>query len=109
MAAVKTERTLAGQKTPPKRPKDWVAPPKVITCRVPGGQAPVGVLKMGASWDRRQPQNDEEQAAVTAYDAACKALAQCKPGDSGAENKRAVAYQRLVQLGMRPQVRGRRR
>lgn len=100
MAAVKTERRTAGFVTPPKRPKDWVAPAVVI--RV-SGSAPVPTEPI----PQRQPQTDEEKAAMTAYDAACKALGQCKPNDTGAENARGVAYARLVRLGLRPQLRGR--
>ena len=100
MAGVKTERTIAGHRTAPKRPKDWVAPTKVITCK---GSAPVPTAPIPA----KVAQTDEEKAAVLAYDAACKALGQCKPNDTGAEKARAVAYRRLVRLGLRPQVRGR--
>ena len=102
MAGVKAERSSAGHKKAPPRPKDWVAPPKVIRIKASGSPATAPILA-------KVPQTDEEKAALTAYDAACKNLASCKPGDSSAEQKRGVAYQRLVQLGLRPQVRGRMR
>lgn len=103
MAGVKTERTTAGHKTQPKRPKDWVAAPKVIRVSLPKGYIPTPFT---AAIPAKQPRTPDEQSAVAAYDAACKALASCKPNDRGAEGRRAVAYQKLVQLGLRPQVRG---
>jgi hypothetical protein len=103
MAGVKTERTTAGHKTPPKRPKDWVAPTKVV--RAKGNPAVRSVVT--GSIPGIIPGSDDTKKAVADYDAACKALAGCRPNDRGAENKRHVAYQRLVQLGLRPQVRGR--
>lgn len=106
MAAVKTERSTAGHKTAPRRPKDWVAPAKVI--RVSGNPAVQATLS-GQPIPRIIPGSDDTKKAVADYDAACKALGQCKPNDTGAENKRQVAYQRLVRLGLAPQVRGRRR
>lgn len=102
MAGVKTERSSAGHIKPPRRPKDWVAPAKVITFRQTG-PVPTGPILAKVA------ETDEEKAAVAAYDAACKALGSCKPNDKGAEKSRSVAYQRLVQLGLRPQVRGRMR
>lgn len=100
MAGVKAERSSAGHKKAPQRPKDWVAPAKVVTFKHSG---PVPTAPITAP----VAETDEEKAAVVAYNAACKALAQCKPNDKGAEKQRSVAYQRLVQLGLAPQVRGR--
>lgn len=105
MAGVKTERSAAGHKTAPRRPKDWVPPVRVIR---PGGNPGVqSEVRVGSYWGFRQPQTDAEKSAVTAYDAAVKALAKAVPNDRKAEGAVAVTYRRLVQLGLRPQVRGR--
>ena len=105
MAGVKTGKASGnqpGQKSAPKRPKDWVAPARVIKVTV---GSPV-IAKVTATPTARLATTDEEKKAVAEYDAACKLLAGCRPNDRGAEGKRGVAYQKLVQQGLRPQVRG---
>lgn len=104
MAGVKTERSAAGHKTPPRRPKDWVAPVKRIVIGLPKGHPG---FDFTPAVPVKEARTDDEKAAVVAYEAAMKSLNQCKPNDTGAENARQVAYQRLVRLGLRPQVRGR--
>lgn len=103
MAAVKTERSTAGHKTPPKRPKDWVAAPKVITAK----GSPYILSTLTPAIPAPEPRNDEEKSAVIAYDAAMKRVAKAAPNDKGAEGALTVAYTRLVQLGLRPALRGR--
>lgn len=103
MAGVKTQKSSAGHKSAPRRPKDYVAPAKVIDLTHLGGAIPTERILP------KLPTTDAEKAAVTAYDAAVKALQQCKPGDNAAEAKLSVSYQRLVQLGLRRQLRGKRR
>ena len=105
MAGVKTGKAggnQPGQKSAPKRPKDWVAPAQVV--RVTPG-SPV-IAKVTGTPTLRVATTDDEKRAVTEYDASCKLLAGCRPNDRGAEGKRSVAYQSLVQKGLRPQVRG---
>ena len=102
MAAVKTERATAGHHTAPRRPKDWVAPARVIKV-TPGTPA---IAKVTETPTLRLAVTDDEKRAVADYDASCKLLAGCRPNDRGSEGKRSVAYQKLVQLGLRPQVRG---
>ena len=104
MAAVKTERSTAGHKTPPKRPKDWVAPVKVIAFK---GTRSLGSVAPGATFTAKPAETDEEKSAVIAYDAAVKRIAKAAPNDKGAEGALTVAYTRLVQLGLRPALRGR--
>ena len=104
MAAVKTERSSAGHKTAPRRPKDWVAPAEVITTKP---STAVKATRSSQPITARQPETDEERSAVFAYEAAVKRVAKAAPNDRGAEGALSVAYSRLVQLGLRPALRGR--
>jgi hypothetical protein len=99
MAGVKAARVTAGFITHPRRAKDWVAAPKVITVRVKGTPGPVVYATAPVAT------TDEQKKALSDYDTASKSLAKCVPNDKKSEGALAVAYQRLVQLGLRPSLR----
>lgn len=44
--------------------------------------------------------NDEQKAAQSAYDAATRKLQGCKPNDKDAESAFAIAYKRMVDVGL---------
>jgi hypothetical protein len=54
---------------------------------------------------RPSPSTDEGSKAMSAYDAARVGIAKVVPGDRASEGKFSTTYQKLVQLGLAPQIR----
>ena len=77
------------------------AEPKLITFKAPKNPAiPTAPIL------RPEAKTDEERKAVSEFDAARVRLLKYISGDKGAERVYGIAYQKLVQLGLAPQLKG---
>jgi hypothetical protein len=101
MPASKKDEARAKLAIRGKKVEQRPAEPKVITFKSrPNPPIPTAPIL------KREPTTDEEKKAVSEYDSARARLLKYVSGDKGAERVYGIAYQKLVALGLAPQLKG---